>query len=583
MTTKKISLKSMRPAYYLLLVAFFSILTHTSAQTITATETDGSTKRLRNVTTPINFTNGNFSDSNLRINENTMYQTVDGFGYALTQGSAKAILALRDDIENQLLNELFNPNSGNAIGVVRISIGASDLSEATYTYSNSRDTSLRNFAIDSRDTRDVIPVLQKIRQINPNIKILATPWTAPIWMKDGAGSLSQDEKNIFLANKYRSGRLQPRYYGVYANYFLKYLQAMNNFGIPIWAITPQNEPENPFNEPSMKMTQEEQYTFVNSHLGPTLNSNGFRNVKIFGFDHNCDNTAFPSRVAQSSHVDGSAFHLYAGNISAMSTVRNTTNKDVYFTEQFTATNGSFDGDLGFHMENVVIGSLKNWSKTVLEWNLANDASFGPRTPGGCSDCLGAITVNNSTSFTRNVSYYIIAQASRFIKPGARRIQTTGVFAESVAFKNPDGSIVLLAYNKFGGNYNMRVNVGNKRFSYNIPPRTAITFRWTNGKSAPSDATAVNQFPVEQAASNLEELKVVNVFPNPVNSEFTISLDGFAKAKIVITDLLGKTIYKTTTVDKELTLTKGDLFTTGTYLITVTDDDASSYTSKLIIE
>lgn len=580
-TKNAISLKSNVSAHYFLLLAFLISSAYTTAQSIAITETDGTSKRLSSPRS-INLTNGNFGNANLVINEGRTFQTIDGFGYALTQGSAKAIRSLRDDVEDRLLQELFNPDTGNAIAVVRISIGASDLSEATYTYSNSTDTRLNNFAIDARDTRDLIPVLQKILLINPKIKILATPWTAPIWMKDAAGSLTQEEKNIFLANRYRSGRLQRRYYGVYATYFLKYIQAMDALGIPIWAVTPQNEPENPFNEPSMKMTQEEQFTFVNRHLGPTLNNNGYRNVKIIGFDHNCDNTAFPTRVAQSTHVDGSAFHLYAGNISALTTVRNATNKDVYFTEQFTGTNGSFDGDLGFHMENVVIGSLKNWSKTVLEWNLATNATFGPRTPGGCSDCLGAITVNSSTSFARNVSYYIIAQASRFIDAGARRIETTGVFAESVAFKNPDGSIVLLAYNKFGGNYDMRANVGTKRFSYSIPPRTAITFKWTNAKSAVNESPETYIIPNGVEGDSLNEIKQVQVSPNPVDDQFTISLKGFNKVELVITDLLGKTVFTTTTDQKELSLTKGGLFTSGIYLVTVVDQNASSYTSKLVI-
>lgn len=468
MKTKKI--------FYLLT---FLIVTYSSySQRASITATDSSSRRL----TPIgkvDFSNGTRGDANIILNDNSREQTVDGFGFALTQGSARAILALDDDIENRLLNDLFSPTDGNAISMIRISIGASDLSETTYTYSPSVDTNLNNFSIDSRDLRDVIPVLQKILRINSNVKILATPWTAPIWMKDGAGSLTNDEKNIFLGNKYRSGRLQPRYYQVYANYFVRYIQEMRSNGITIWGITPQNEPENPFNVPSMKMNQEEQFNFVDKYLGPTLDRNGLGGVKIIGFDHNCDNTSFPTRVAQSSYVDGSAFHLYAGDISAMSTVRNQTGKSVYFTEQFTASTGSFNGDLGFHMENVVIGSLRNYSQSVLEWNLASFSNFTPRTNGGCTDCLGAITVNSNRRYTKNVSYYIIGQVSKFVKPGAQRLSSSGGFLEHVAFKNTDGSTVLVAYNKFDSNQQIRVNWAGRNFVYDIPARTAVTFKWEN--------------------------------------------------------------------------------------------------------
>ena len=190
------------------------------------------------------------------------------------------------------------------------------------------------------------------------------------------------------------GSLNPTYYSAYSQYFVKYLQEMDANGITIWGITPQNEPENPWNEPSMVMNSVQQTNFINDHLGPAIDTSGY-SPKIIAFDHNCDNTSYPIDVLNnSSYVDGAAFHMYAGNISALSTVRNATGKNVYFTEQYTDVNGDFNGELGWHMENVVIGSLNNWSKCVLEWNLATDASHGPHTPGGCTECLGALTITN---------------------------------------------------------------------------------------------------------------------------------------------------------------------------------------------
>ena len=179
----------------------------------------------------------------------------------------------------------------------------------------------------------------------------------------------------------------------------------------------------------------------------------------------------------SSFAEGAAFHLYAGDISAMSTVRDQTGKNVYFTEQFTSTEGNFDGDFGWHMENVVIGSMRNWSKTVIEWNVATNADFGPRTDGGCTECLGAVTINNASSISRNVSYYIISQLSKFVEPGAVRLESSGDGILNVAVRNPDGEKVLLVYNRNSADQNVSVNWGDQSFAYNVPGRSAATFTW----------------------------------------------------------------------------------------------------------
>ena len=232
----------------------------------------------------------------------------------------------------------------------------------------------------------------------------------------------------------------------------------------------------------MLMNSTEQKNFINQQLGPQMAAAGYGGVKIIAFDHNCDNTAYPIDVLNnSSYVDGAAFHLYLGNISAMSTVRNATNKNVYFTEQYTGSGGSFSGDFGWHMLNVVIGSTNNWAKTVLEWNAANNSSLGPRTPGGCNTCLGAITVNNSTSYTRNVAYYIIGQISKFVKPGAVRIgsSSTSGTIQTVSFRNPDGSIALVVYNSGSAN-TIKVVSGSSAFNYSVPASSAVTFNWSAG-------------------------------------------------------------------------------------------------------
>lgn len=457
------------------IIIMLLFITKTNAQTVTPFITSGDQTRLLQQQAAVSFgTNSGTNPSTVAVNAGTTYQTMDGFGYTLTEGSAEVISGMAATQQNQLLNDLYNPNTGLNASVIRISIAASDLSNSSYSYNEtSGDTNMNNFSLNGPDLTYLIPIIKKIQLINPNIKILATPWSAPRWMKTNGSWIG--------------GSLQTQYYAAYAKYFVKYIAAMQAQGIPIWGITPQNEPENPHNEPSMLMNSTEQKNFINQQLGPQLAAAGYGGVKIIAFDHNCDNTAYPIDVLNnSSYVDGAAFHLYLGNISAMSTVRNSTNKNVYFTEQYTGSGGSFGGDFGWHMQNVVIGSTNNWSKTVLEWNAANNSSLGPRTPGGCNTCLGAITVNNSTSYTKNVAYYIIGQISKYVKPGAVRIGSSSTNGSilSVGFKNPDGSTALVIYNS-GGSNTIKVVSGSSAFNYTVPGSSAVTFTWGAGTPPPT--------------------------------------------------------------------------------------------------
>jgi glucosylceramidase len=458
------------------IIIMLFVIIKTNAQTVTPFITSGDQTRLLQQQSTVSFgTNSGTNPSTITINAGTTYQTMDGFGYTLTEGSCEVISAMAATQQNQLLNDLYNPVTGLNASVVRISIAASDLSSSSYSYNEtSGDVNMNNFSLNGPDLNYLIPIIKKIKLINPNIKILATPWSAPRWMKTN--------------NSWIGGSLQTQYYAAYARYFVKYFAAMQAQGISIWGITPQNEPENPHNEPSMLMNSTEQKNFINQQLGPQMAAAGYGNIKIIAFDHNCDNTAYPIDVLNnSSYVDGAAFHLYLGNISAMSTVRNATNKNVYFTEQYTGSGGSFSGDFGWHMQNVVIGSTNNWSKTVLEWNAANNPSLGPRTPGGCNTCLGAVTVNNSTSYTKNVAYYIIGQISKFVKPGAVRISSSSTSGtiQTVGFRNPDGSIALVVYNSGSAN-TIKVVSGSSAFNYTVPASSAITFNWSAG-SPPSSS------------------------------------------------------------------------------------------------
>jgi len=425
---------------------------NSSGATISSWITKGDRSALLQKQADIHFGRASNSYQNIDVDSTQTFQTIDGFGYALTGGSAYLINRLSATTKNSLLQELFGEGE-NAIAVsyLRISIGASDLNASVFSYDDmpagKTDLNLDSFSL-SQDTLDLIPVLKQIMAINPNIKILGSPWSPPLWMKDNGNSIG--------------GSLQTQYYDAYARYFVKYIQQMKANGITINAITPQNEPLYGGNNPSMVMTAQQQGDFIKNNLGPAFQGAGI-STKIILYDHNCDKPDYPITIlndaAARPFVDGSAFHLYGGDISALSTVHNAfPDKNLYFTEQWTGAKESFDDNLKWHVKNVIIGTIRNWGKVVLEWNLANDANFNPHTPGGCSECKGAITLDGGVN--RNPSYYIVAHASKFVSPGSVRIGSNiaGNFYNA-AFKTPGGKKVLIVENDgtSEASFNIRFN------------------------------------------------------------------------------------------------------------------------------
>ena len=409
----------------------------------------------------------------ITVDTTQQYQTIDGFGYTLTSGSASLINGLGSSARTSLLNELFGTDAQSiGISYLRISIGASDLSAYVYTYDDmpagQTDPALGNFSLDPDRAggSGLIPLLKQIIAINPAIKILGSPWTPPLWMKDNTSSVG--------------GSLLPQYYDVYAQYFVKYIQQMKAEGITVDAITPQNEPLHPGNNPSLLMTAEQQRDFIKNNLGPAFQTASI-NTKIIVYDHNCDKPEYPLAIlndpAAKAFVDGSAFHLYAGDISALSTVHNQhPDKNVYFTEQWTSSTGGFEGDLKWHLKNVVIGSMRNWSRVALEWNLANDPSFGPHTPGGCTQCKGALTIGSN--ITRNVSYYIIAHASKFVPPGSVRVFSGNSGSlYTVAFETPAKKKVLIVLNDGNAAITFNIKFKNKWTVASLPASSVGTYVW----------------------------------------------------------------------------------------------------------
>jgi glucosylceramidase len=381
------------------------------------------------------------------------YQTIDGFGYTLTGGSARLIHQMAAPDRAKLLQELFSTN-GKSIGVsyLRLSIGASDLDERVFSYDDlpagETDPTLAKFSL-APDRTHLIPVLKEILAINPTLKMLGSPWSPPVWMKTNGNS--------------KGGSLTLDYYDTYAQYFVKYIQGMAKEGIRIDAITIQNEPLHPGNNPSLLMLPAEQALFIKKSLGPAFKAANLK-TKIILYDHNADRPDYPITVLNDpeaqKYVDGSAFHLYAGPISALSDVHTAyPDKNLYFTEQWIGAPGNLKGDLVWHVRELIIGATRNWSRTVLEWNLAADPKQNPHTPGGCDQCLGALTINGNT-ITRNPAYYNVAVASKFVRPGSVRIASDEPeHLPNVAFKTPDGHLVLIVLND--GKSTQRFSIGSQ--------------------------------------------------------------------------------------------------------------------------
>jgi len=415
----------------------------------------------------------------IQVDTNQKYQQIDGFGFSLTGGSAKLLWGMTAEARTEVLEELFgvageagdSGDAGDAIGTsyLRLSLGSSDLDEYTFSYNSTPgDVDMNDFDL-GYDRRYLIPVLKSILEINPHIRLMASPWSAPVWMKTNNSTIG--------------GRLKTEYYQAYALYFVKYVQQMKAEGIVIDAVTVQNEPLHGGNNPSMEMSPAEQAEFIKNYLGPAFAANNIE-TKIVIYDHNCDRPDYPLTILANekakSYIDGTAFHLYGGDISAMSTIHDAhPDKSLYFTEQWIGAPGNFAGDVQWHMREVIIGSMRNWSKVALEWNLASDPKTGIHTPGGCTTCLGAITIDGN-KVTRNPAWYIIAHAAKFVRPGSVRVESAYSGnpddLPNVAFLTPDNGVVLLIMNNIDRKQTFNTDINGTSFSTELGAGEVATIR-----------------------------------------------------------------------------------------------------------
>ena len=462
----------------ILLILFTSLFSfETQAQTVNSWITTPDKTKLLSPQSRIRFGNdGNSAPLVIDVNDAQSFQRIEGFGGSFTDSSAWLVYNKLTVAQRlSLMTKLFHPSDGIGLNYLRQPMGASDFALGFYSYNDlprgETDPNLSGFSIE-RDKSHIIPVIKQAQQLNPNLKIMATPWSPPAWM--------------ITSESLIGGSLKPEYYGSFANYFVKFIRAYEAEGIPIHTVTLQNEPQySPPDYPGMYLTSSEQAQIVKDHLGPAFEQSRI-NAKIIAGDVNWDESYYPIGVlndsAARSYVAGAAFHGYSGSPEMMSNVNEAHPvKGIYFTEITAGDwNKDFGSNLKWDLQNLIIGSLRNWAKTVIKFNLALDENFGPHI-GGCTNCNGIVTVNQSTgAVTYNYDYYSLGHVSKFVDPGAYRIQSNTFgnnSIETVAFKNPDGTKVLIALNSSASSKKFKVRFSNQSFTYTLSPGAVATFKW----------------------------------------------------------------------------------------------------------
>jgi len=428
---------------------------------------------------PISFGPQRAPELTIFVNDAKQFQAIDGFGASLTDSSAWLLRNKLSDSQFQKVMEmLFDREKGIGLTLLRQPMGSSDFALEDYTYDDmppgSSDPELHHFSIE-KEQRYVIPVLRAALAINPQLKIIATPWSPPAWMKSNDSLVK--------------GSLRPEHYAAMARYFVKFVKAYEQAGVPIFAVTMQNEPLNvEADYPSMIMSANEQAAFLGSALGPAFRAAGVRS-KIFIFDHNWDLTRYPIEVLTdakaAAYTSAIAIHCYGGNASAQSELHERfPNLPIWMTE---CSGGSWQrGNPLDEQVRLIIDSTRNWSHSVILWNLALDQNHEPHL-GGCKNCRGVITVkvaDGAGEAVPTVDFTALAHVSKFVRPGARRIESNTFgpgSLEDVAFKNPDGSQVLLVLNSASKPVTFNVGWKNKYAIYTLPGNAAATLTWQCGR------------------------------------------------------------------------------------------------------
>jgi O-glycosyl hydrolase len=427
----------------------------------------------------------------ITVDTRRQYQQITGFGASFTDSSAWLVGTRLDGEQREaVMRDLFG-SGGIGLSFLRQPMGASDFAvNGNYSYDDMpagrTDPALAHFSID-HDRSYLIPLLVQARRLNPQLSVMATPWSPPGWMKTTDSMIG--------------GTLRPDAYRPLADYFTRFLEGYAAAGVPVRYITPQNEPLfQPGGYPGMGFSAEQEDTLIKNYLGPELREHKLR-TGILGYDHNWDVISYPETMyadpAASPYTAGTAWHCYGGDVAAQATSHNNyPNKPAFHTE---CSGGEWEGDAQAAFAaglSLVIGTTRDWAQGVIRWNMALDENNGP-TNGGCLTCRGVVTVAPDAAghwtYTRTADYWALGQASKFVRPGAHRVASNTLGAgnvQDVAFANPDGSTALVAFNSGTSQRTFQVRWGEKWFGYTLAGGAAATFTWTGAERGTVDPAAI---------------------------------------------------------------------------------------------
>jgi glucosylceramidase len=421
----------------------------------------------------------------IRLDPNVKFQTVSGFGAAITDSAAHVLYGLAPSARDEVMKNLFDPAAGAGISFLRQPIGASDFAVGQdYSFDDmpagQTDYPMQHFSI-AHDEAQILPLVRQAEKLNPGLRIVASPWSMPGWMKTGGSMI--DGKLID----------SPRIYRAYAQYLVKFLQAYRKAGVHVDYLTVQNEPQalERKNYPGTDLSWQQEAKVIEA-LGPAIRAAGL-DTKILGFDHNW--TEHPGDIASHQRAGedpqpeypydllatnaakwmaGTAYHCYYGSPDAQTPLKASyPGKDVFMTE-------CEGGD-----SSTIIGVMQNWGRSSIDWNIALDENHGPHL-GGCGTCNGTVTVNSQTrAVTYNDQYRDIEHFSKFVPPGAVHIAASVVYTsgtstpiQAVAFTNPDRSTALVALNTAKTAQTFTVVSGDRSFDATVPAGATVTFQWS---------------------------------------------------------------------------------------------------------
>ena len=400
------------------------------------------------------------------VDTDQRFQSILGVGASFEHSTGQNLAKMDAAARAELMERLVHPERGIGMNLIRLCIGTSDFTGTPwYSYNDlpygETDPGLEQFSI-ARDQDYILPMIRLAQEKNPDLLFYASPWSPPGWMKD-TGAMT-------------GGRLLEEHYGVYADYLARYVEAYRDEGIPIYAMTPQNEPgvDNPA-YPSCQWTAEEQRVFVRDHLGPAFEEAGL-DTKIWIFDHNFNTPGFPRTILSdpeaAQYVDGTGWHFYVGTPEAMTKLHEEfPDKHQYFTE------GSAFGTAGALQ---IISFFRNWARSYNAWVILLDEhqrpNNGPFVPTPTSVILDSETLEVSYHF----DFYMYGHFSKWTPRGSERVYTPESERDSfghVAFVTPDGHVTLHVANASGEPRSFEIAWDKRYLPAELGPRSIVTYRW----------------------------------------------------------------------------------------------------------